>query len=411
MVLVVVAGAIFSHGVSADGPAAGVGQWLVASLVWGIGLSLGGTTGYAINPARDLGPRLVHALLPIPGKGGSNWSYAAIPIAGPLTGGALAGLLLHAAHLYNGTQLTIMTLVNRAGSRLHSSKIAGASSIGTMLRHCILHWESPRLQHPNHLAKIFRQCIARPQNVQLLLHKEPCLVSHLLLRLPDVHHSSRECDLFHRGTKHLPAVQSPRSQHPVRARKSTPAAGHADHLVFVLITCAAPALRAVSSLASSRSIRHYRRSAKSRAGNRTQTHTAASEHRHDVACGHAPASHGMKSHRQRLNQAQLLQTQVRSVQLRRRNSDQFRQSSIALHAERLVELAGIGTIAQARGAAPAARVGRKRHRRPRSPLRVWNRRPQPSPQSRARESAESSPADSSRDTNSGRFRTGQPCAP
>ncbi len=99
MVLVVVAGAIFSHGVSATGPAAGFGPWLVGSLVWGIGLSLGGTTGYAINPARDLGPRLTHALLPIPGKGGSKWSYAPIPILGPLTGGALAGLLLHYARL------------------------------------------------------------------------------------------------------------------------------------------------------------------------------------------------------------------------------------------------------------------------------------------------------------------------
>ncbi|MGA7858625.1 MAG: MIP/aquaporin family protein [Terracidiphilus sp.] len=98
-VLVVVAGAIFSHGVSANGPAAGMGPWLVASLVWGIGLSLGGTTGYAINPARDLGPRLIHALLPIPGKGGSNWRYAPIPLIGDLLGGALAGLFLHYAHL------------------------------------------------------------------------------------------------------------------------------------------------------------------------------------------------------------------------------------------------------------------------------------------------------------------------
>jgi glycerol uptake facilitator protein len=97
--LVVVAVALGSHGVSATGPAAGMGPWLVASLVWGIGLSLGGTTGYAINPARDLGPRLVHALLPIPGKGGSNWSYAPIPIVGPMLGGALAGLLLRHAHL------------------------------------------------------------------------------------------------------------------------------------------------------------------------------------------------------------------------------------------------------------------------------------------------------------------------
>jgi glycerol uptake facilitator protein len=98
-VLVVVAWAIFSHGVSTSGPAAGMGPWLVASLVWGIGLSLGGTTGYAINPARDLGPRLIHWLLPIPGKGGSNWSYAMVPIVGPLLGGALAGVLLRYAHL------------------------------------------------------------------------------------------------------------------------------------------------------------------------------------------------------------------------------------------------------------------------------------------------------------------------
>jgi glycerol uptake facilitator protein len=68
-------------------------------LVWGIGLSLGGTTGYAINPARDLGPRIVHALLPIPGKGGSNWRYAWIPIVGDFGGAALAGLLLRFAHL------------------------------------------------------------------------------------------------------------------------------------------------------------------------------------------------------------------------------------------------------------------------------------------------------------------------
>ena len=98
-VLVLVAGAIFSHGVSASGPAPALGPWLVASLVWGIGLSLGSTTGYAINPARDLGPRLVHFLLPIAGKGPSNWRYAPIPIVGDLAGAALAGLLLRFAHL------------------------------------------------------------------------------------------------------------------------------------------------------------------------------------------------------------------------------------------------------------------------------------------------------------------------
>ena len=65
----------------------------VALLVWGIGISLGGTTGYAINPARDLGPRLVHALLPLKGKRGSDWKYAWIPVMGPFIGAALAALL------------------------------------------------------------------------------------------------------------------------------------------------------------------------------------------------------------------------------------------------------------------------------------------------------------------------------
>ena len=66
---------------------------VVAALVWGIGLSLGGTTGYAINPARDLGPRLAHALLPIPGKGPSDWGYAWVPIVGPILGAIAAARL------------------------------------------------------------------------------------------------------------------------------------------------------------------------------------------------------------------------------------------------------------------------------------------------------------------------------
>jgi glycerol uptake facilitator protein len=66
---------------------------LVALLVLGIGLSLGGPTGYAINPARDLGPRIMHAILPIPGKGTSDWGYSWIPVAGPLIGGALGAVM------------------------------------------------------------------------------------------------------------------------------------------------------------------------------------------------------------------------------------------------------------------------------------------------------------------------------
>jgi glycerol uptake facilitator protein len=70
-----------------------VGAIPVAFLVWAIGLSLGGTTGYAINPARDLGPRIMHAILPMKGKGGSDWSYSWIPIAGPIIGAAIAALV------------------------------------------------------------------------------------------------------------------------------------------------------------------------------------------------------------------------------------------------------------------------------------------------------------------------------
>ena len=99
-VLVFVIGAIFSKRVSAGGPAAGLGPYLVGSLVWGVGLSLGGTTGYAINPARDLGPRIAHAVLPIAGKGNSDWGYSPVPVIGPILGGALAGLLLRVLAIF-----------------------------------------------------------------------------------------------------------------------------------------------------------------------------------------------------------------------------------------------------------------------------------------------------------------------
>ncbi len=73
----------------------GVGPYLVGILVFGIGLSLGGPTGYAINPARDLMPRIAHALLPIPGKRDSDWSYAWVPVIGPLIGGVIGAGLYH----------------------------------------------------------------------------------------------------------------------------------------------------------------------------------------------------------------------------------------------------------------------------------------------------------------------------
>ncbi|OAR27507.1 glycerol transporter [Streptomyces sp. ERV7] len=90
--------AILTQGLNGDGKGLGVIGVLITSLVVvGLGLSLGGPTGYAINPFRDLGPRIVHALLPLPNKGGSDWGYAWVPVVGPLAGAALAGGLYNLA--------------------------------------------------------------------------------------------------------------------------------------------------------------------------------------------------------------------------------------------------------------------------------------------------------------------------
>jgi glycerol uptake facilitator protein len=83
---------ILAIAANADVVESGLFVLLVGLLVFGIGLSLGGPTGYAINPARDLGPRIMHAILPIAGKGPSDWGYSWIPVVGPLIGGALGGL-------------------------------------------------------------------------------------------------------------------------------------------------------------------------------------------------------------------------------------------------------------------------------------------------------------------------------
>lgn len=82
--------------VSPTGLPPGFSPYLWGCLVWVLGLALGGPTGYAMNPARDLGPRLAHAVLPIFGKGSSDWGYALVPILGPLAGGAIGAVTIHA---------------------------------------------------------------------------------------------------------------------------------------------------------------------------------------------------------------------------------------------------------------------------------------------------------------------------
>jgi glycerol uptake facilitator protein len=92
-ILVLGVASIFSKA-GGGGLTPGLGPFLIAAVVWGIGLCLGGTTGYAINPARDIMPRLAHSMLPIPNKGRSDWAYSWIPVIGPLLGGSLMGIFL-----------------------------------------------------------------------------------------------------------------------------------------------------------------------------------------------------------------------------------------------------------------------------------------------------------------------------
>lgn len=99
MLLIVMVAAINSKAFAHLEVMAGLGPYFVAILVWSIGLSLGGTTGYAINPARDFGPRIAHALWPIAGKGSSDWEYAAVPVIGPLVGAVLAAFVIRLGHL------------------------------------------------------------------------------------------------------------------------------------------------------------------------------------------------------------------------------------------------------------------------------------------------------------------------
>ena len=79
---------------------AGFGPYIVGVLIWALGLSLGGPTGYAMNPDRDLGPRLAHAILPIAGKGGSDWGYAWVPVIAPLMGAGAAYVVGSAIGLF-----------------------------------------------------------------------------------------------------------------------------------------------------------------------------------------------------------------------------------------------------------------------------------------------------------------------
>ncbi|MDR3326384.1 MAG: aquaporin family protein [Rhodospirillaceae bacterium] len=91
--LVIAGFAIGSKGVAVNGLPAGFSPYLWGMLIWSIGLGLGGPTGYAINPARDFGPRLAHSVLPIAGKGCSDWGYALVPIIGPLAGGVIGAII------------------------------------------------------------------------------------------------------------------------------------------------------------------------------------------------------------------------------------------------------------------------------------------------------------------------------
>ena len=115
----------------------GLGPLVVALLVVGIGASLGGPTGYAINPARDLGPRIAHAILPIKGKGGSDWGYSWVPVVGPLIGGALAALAVPGARRHRHVPgVSDRTLHDRPVVDQHGGRPPSAPGRGRRYRRC-----------------------------------------------------------------------------------------------------------------------------------------------------------------------------------------------------------------------------------------------------------------------------------
>lgn len=111
----------------------GLNPLVVGFLIVAIGISLGGTTGYAINPARDLGPRIAHFVLPIAGKGSSNWKYAWIPVLGPALGGSFAGVFYNAVfkgHITNTFWIvSVILVVILLGFYIHMKKQAVDQSV------------------------------------------------------------------------------------------------------------------------------------------------------------------------------------------------------------------------------------------------------------------------------------------
>jgi len=111
----------------------GLNPLIVGFLIMAIGFSLGGTTGYAINPARDLGPRIAHFLLPIAGKGGSNWRYAWIPVAGPIAGAVLAALFYKGFFLNDGTGAFYVALAAAAIAIFMIKFISAGTAVHTYI--------------------------------------------------------------------------------------------------------------------------------------------------------------------------------------------------------------------------------------------------------------------------------------
>jgi glycerol uptake facilitator protein len=109
----------------------GLNPFAVGLLIVAIGMSLGGTTGYAINPARDLGPRIAHFILPIPGKGGSNWAYSWIPVVGPLLGGSL-GAVFYKAVFSGEVTTSFWIVVGIAVVSLGAAYVGGKKQPGEM---------------------------------------------------------------------------------------------------------------------------------------------------------------------------------------------------------------------------------------------------------------------------------------
>src|SRR3954470_4896863 len=223
--------------------------------------------------------------------------------------------------------------------------------------HRLFHRKSPAFQQLNHGMEVFRLSIPRSENIQFFLNKHPRLIGHRFFGIPDVNNPAGKCDFFDRRPESLWRPDC--FDHNIRTASP-------GHFLQPFVQRFPPDVNRAGGACQFSEFElffiHVDTDGASTPGTcssyRSEPHSSTSENCDAVFCRDSPARHSMKSHRQRLNQAEFLCRQLCRIELLSRHRDEFSERSVPLHAESLVELAGIRTSTPARRTLSAACVRR-----------------------------------------------------